>query len=664
MGLIRDKDTQAEERDNLPFETFVLKTVQSDFDSAQRHMRDLHAKMLTYYKQYHNNRYGEARADNEAARHPFLQEQVDQFVSDAMEKLWFKNQPCTVVPVEASDQQDAQAKQELMDWQNDRDRLYSTTKKLAKDAALYGFCVGQTDYTRQTKRMPQVVPITRNVYDPTTGQIAEMTVGEQYEWQDVTIYDGPTTKRVDPLNFFTVPQKQFIDDEYPILIRSAVTIDYLKSKPYIVNLDQIKAGSHGSQDESGSLLQEKREMSGSVGDFTLGDDQVEYVEWQGLLNRTDLYDYLASRPDIDEQQRQQYATTTVDVMGQEVPVFDPDERCWAIVGMVNGSTIVRLEDSPFEFDGPNVVVGTLSNDDDGLLMCSGIADKVYGLSKQLDAQMIGLHRNTEQSTNRMWVVDSSKIKSGGKLLNRPGAIIEAISGTDAIKALDVPRVAPDIYQNLAYFAELGKQATGQTDIALGRGDPQTETLGESQIAASFAQTRLKDYVRSFEETCIQPIFEHRNQINMQFLTAPYVFRIIGLRALQWRQVDPSQIRANVDFVCQGSTRETNRSILIQQMLQLMQQSQQVVAMGLPVRLDLMVAELAEQMNIARDKVEQWLPSIGADQEAVVTTMLQQQMMGQPGVQGAAPGGQLPQPRNQTELAQSVQGRQQTQVGRM
>ncbi|MHC4622001.1 MAG: hypothetical protein ACYTEQ_30035, partial [Planctomycetota bacterium] len=151
---------------------------------------------------------------------------------------------------------------------------------------------------------------------------------------------------------------------------------------------------------------------------------------------------------------------------------------------------------------------------------------------------------------------------------------------------------------------------------------------ESQIAAAQAQVGMTSYLRSFEQSLIIPLYEMRNQINMQMLDAPYVYGIIGQGAIDWRQAEPAQIRANVDFICEGSERETNRIVITQQILQLAKVAPLAERMGIPVRYDKLFEGLCEQgFSWSKDKIQDIFPSLKLEKEGVdIDRMLLQTML--------------------------------------
>ena len=385
---------------------------------------------------------------------------------------------------------------------------------------------------------------------------------------------------------------------------------------------------------------------------------LEYIEWFADVDKKELYDYLGKPPEL----------------------VAPDEQTCAVMGWV-GETLVKLDEIGFETGKPNVIVGIMQSDENELIGTS-LADKVCAVAYALDVLMGMYLENFKQSVNRGNVVNKSAIVTGASsVLNEAGFTLEVNGDVDkAYRAVEPTRVSPDIYIALnELFPQLGQDAGGIQDILSGRGEVGADTLGESQMVATTAGMRLTNYLRTFERSFIEPLWDLRNQINIQFLNEDYLFRVIGDDAVGWRRVTPDQIRANVEFVCEASARETNRLVITQQLIQTMPISKEVMEAGYPVRLDKQLGELLERgFSMSTDKVREWLPSLKLEEQGIdinamliqnmmvemqmKNVMAQTQMMQGQMAQGAMGGGQLPQPNSEEEATESLQGANQTQVG--
>jgi hypothetical protein len=291
--------------------------------------------------------------------------------------------------------------------------------------------------------------------------------------------------------------------------------------------------------------------------------------------------------------------------------------------------------------------------------------------------------NFKQSVNAMNVMKKSAILNyGSAKANKPGQTFETNEDVDKVfRRIDPSIVAPDLKIFDEVLAQMGRDATRLSNIVGGRGEPAAETLGEAEIAANQSSKGLTDYLQVIEDTFVQPVYDMRNQINMQFLDQEEVFMIVGESAGEWRTATPGQIRANVDFRCLSSGNENNKLVVTQQMINALDKAPLVQSMGFPVRADKMYGTLLEQgFGMSVDQVEELLPSLKAEkgsdeQESVdINNMLVQNMlieiklkgaMALAGAQGGVPGGSTPgpdaEPTTEGDAAQGLSEQSRTKV---
>ena len=322
----------------------------------------------------------------------------------------------------------------------------------------------------------------------------------------------------------------------------------------------------------------------------------------------------------------------------------------------------------------------IQGDDDEVIGTS-IADKIIAVVKGKNTVNGMRVANFLQTVNALWVINTSMVASEGDVIvNKPGGVIETQDDVNKVaRRVEQQRVHPDLDLFDERLSQEGQTASGLEDIISGHGEPGTETLGESEMVAGQAAIRMAEYLKTFEETFIQPLYELRNQINMQFLDTEYVYGIVGQGAIEWRQISPGQIRANVDFICESSARETNRLVITQQIIQLAKVIPLLTQQRIPVRTDKLLGRLCEQgFSWTKDQIKEVFPSLNLPDEVVNTYMIQIMLAGMEAdvvmaALGAAPGGasggigkvgpEVAQPRSQGEASKSMNSSNQTQVAR-
>ncbi len=450
-----------------------------------------------------------------------------------------------------------------------------------------------------------------------------------------------------------------MEDDFPVMVRSFRTRDYFREFDYFKNVENIKTAIDGESDEatdstydSENQINLKRMIHGlTVDQDTVTKKRIEYVEWHGKINKRELYNYEGKPIEGPDGQ----------------PLTTKYEKVWAIVGMASNGVLVRCEETPFDIGKPNIVVGSIQVEEDEIIGTS-ICDKIYATQQGLDVLIGILLENFKQSVNAGHVINTAELSNGGQVtVNKQGFVIETTGDVNKVhKRIEQPRVAPDIYTFIDMFKQFGKGSSGIKDIITGRGDANTETLGEANIIANQAQLRMKDYLRCFEDTFIQPMYEMRNQINMQFLDEDYLYMVVGEAVQKWRTATPYQIRANVDFICESSAREANKTVLTQQLLQFAELAPLIQSMGFPVRLDKIFGKLAEQgFSWDRKTVEEIIPSLkferdGADINGMLMELMKatlgtsiDQAGGQPDPNQLPGGGNSPQSTSESEAIAAV-----------
>lgn len=661
---IVDPDEESEE---LSFEEALTQRVERDFADAKQYLDGYHRWCNEARNMYFNAKdYIDLRLKN-VFPIPLVQEFTDQFVAHIRDKLFYANRPATVVGMEETDKGDADAKQEVMNWQDYKDKLHSKIGIAARDCALYQMSVAQVDFVKFTRK--QWMPVQVEVDDPESQSIIDRMMGTMPKkmdivWQNVDIptYMGSSVKRVNPRDFFFTADKETMNDPYPVMVRSWQSKGYFDSKDYFFNQSEI--GVKGIKIGSKTSDPQKREMVEDSEKSQRSDRVHEYVEWQGLVNKAALYQYTGKDQELDPN-------------GQPLQI-DPGELVWTICGIVDGAVMVRLDAESHELEGPNIIAGTVEEDESGII---GIAplQKIAAIHKGSESIMGILLENFKQSVNAMWGIDISKIVGKRPIVNKAGVIINCQGDPNRIiKRIEQPAIAPAVYEYLGMLRQMAKDAYGLQDITSGKGDPNTETLGESTMVEMYSSLRMRDYLKTFEDSYIIPLYQMRNQINMNFLDQEYVYGIIGEGAIEWRTIEPARIRASVDFICESSTREANRAVMVSQLLHLIKLSPLSIQNGMPVRIDKMMKELCELgFTMKKEKVNEFYPMLRLEEQGVldIDRIMVEVALFNLGVQAGgvpaggsapgqgtpAPGQSMPRPMSESEATQSANQEGQPQV---
>ena len=603
---VEDKEKS---RDEGSFEERMLQRVTDDYANASQHRSGARMRTLEFRKQYRNARhYSEWRARKELPL-PVAQELIDQFVAQLRQKM--SDRPATVVGTPGTEQSEIDVIQELTDYQDYVDDIKEKMAVALRDIAVDGFTAAQVDFTEKHTDKWSIVEEEVDAPEDQTylhrwRGVMPTKIKRTWKQVPVTTYMGPRVKVLDTLSVYWTQDKKELNDPHPIMVATDQPRDYFNSEPYFKNQDQI------DEDETGaevSVNMEDGEMPSANDPVAEPDGPTannhHYIEWQGRVNRSELYKYSkdGQSPEGDE------------------PKIDPNETVWAICGVVDKKTVVRLHQLRTGQDGPNLIIGCLQHDG-SVFNAVGIMDMIYALCRSADRAGGMMETNIIQAIDAGWGIDVDRIRDKNPIVNTRNFILNTDGNpSEIIKRIDQPDMAEALFRLIAFYFEEAKKASRLTDITLGRGDPAAETLGESSMAESNSTTGLNDYLQTVEATFVRPLYQMRNAINVNLVDRAFVYAVVGDGALHWRDpVDPSKIRASVDFICESSTREANKGIVTAQMLKVLDLSSTLIAAG--VGLDATEATrllFRDGFGLSKEQIEMLLPLLKMKQAGGIDT---------------------------------------------
>ena len=603
--------------------------VRRDFRKAGRYLDKWHKECIERYKHYVAPGLEKNILKAKQFPVPFTTEQVDQFVADSMDKLFYKNEPCSLYGRNEEDKDDADTKREFIKYQDEVDNIQDKVEQDLKHCAIYGIAPKVINYKEETTTEERIeqVPIMGQNGLPIMG-FDGMTpiMEEKVQEVEVYTYQGATVELVDPIDFFFTAEKRDVYDEYPFMIGSRRTLEWFKSKPYIKqeNIKLLTDEERGVHDDD-DLLGERREVQGySKDDITSHDKEYEYVEWYG-------------HGDI----------------GDGWKLY--------IIGVVNDKILMRLEEEKEAFDlgHPNIVVGTIAKDF-GEVKGFSLIDKFHSVQHAMDSLMGMWLKSLRQTVNHMYVANKNAMVKKGELLNEQGKIIWTHTDVDkAIKRFEQQQISRDIYSGLAMLRQMGQFSSGQNDPSGGVAQEGVDTLGEAQMLNTQAALRAKGgYLRTFERTCVEPTWRMRNKINMTFVTdVGYLYSVLDKGIVNWKTISKAQIRSHVDFVCEASNRENQRAVIISQVLQALNLTIKMGEILGPIPIIKLLEKLYEEgFGWGRDTIKEMLPI-----EAIAQQLLMKQTQDQTAGQGERPQN-MPQPKSEGDAIQGANARNAAPVG--
>lgn len=671
----------------------IYTQIKEDFHNAEQDLGAFHKKVKEMRSAYNNvEDYVSLRKENKFPV-PFMQKHVDQIVAYIQDKIWHTNEPCTMIGREEQDKPHIEAKQAMMNYQDEQDNVYSKIGQLIRDCVLHRICAAQVDYGKDTRKkwiedsipayvfdesgMPIIDPETNQPVVQTDISGQPVSMGSRWVQEEIIDFCGARTKRIDLLDLFFPCEKMNNEDDIPVMVRSYQSLDYFYSQDYFFNQEFIDKNI--DQKHKHRILASKEENTGLMPASYSSRKPHDYIEWQGKVDKGKLYNWMANSSHHPEITEIIPFKLYMETWGESRDIIEIKERekCWAIVGMVDDEIIVRMDVSPFNVS--NVIIGSMSTENEYLIGL-GPGQKIEAIHKGMQDLMGMMIENFKQIVNAGWVIWEDMLKDKNVKANKPGVIFKTIADVNnTVKRLEQQIIAPDIHTIMAYFEQWGQDADGLQDTLTGKGDRGVETLGEANQVMVSAALRMRDYLKSFEESFIKPLWRLRNDINSAYIDQDYAYRVIGKKGLEWRKITPAEIRTSVDFICQSSSRETQRAVLIQQILELGQIAPLALQAGQPVRIDLLGAELCRVgFNWSENKIKQIWPLIGLEAErgqpeinqmlaenallAQAMQRLQMMMgMGMGGGQAVSTGQQLPQPTTESDAIKSMNKRNEPNI---
>ena len=131
------------------------------------------------------------------------------------------------------------------------------------------------------------------------------------------------------------------------------------------------------------------------------------------------------------------------------------------------------------------------------------------------------------------------------------------------------------------------------------------------------------------------------------------------RLMDWRKIEPNQVRADVDFICEASVRENQRAVITQQILQAVNLNLKMIEILGPLPMIRLLEKLYEEgFGWRREDIENLLPV-----EPIAEQLIERDREKQQQIEGENPQN-MPQPKSEGDAQQSAQKKNSTPVGRI
>lgn len=370
-------------------------------------------------------------------------------------------------------------------------------------------------------------------------QIGTAIIGVFWDGNDDKGLGNVDIQLINPFNFFPDPMATSIDNAEYIIYATYQHVNKLKNK-YPKKVDKLIGGT----------INEKNLVPHA--------NNVSEVNNVVLVLECWMKDYATIEVEEEDEQGnkvkkrvRKYPRGRVIVCAPELQIILEDKENPYEDGKFPFK-ILKCYDIPFEFWG------------------KGEVEQLLSPQTYINDLMNQIIDNAKLTANMPWLIDKNSGIGKGQLTNRPGLIIRKNPGSE-VKRLQppaMPNYVGDMVQTLKGDIEI---ISGIHDVTQGR-KPGSISAASAIIALQeAAQARIRLKTKIMEQTLSDLGQMWYNRIRQFWLTNRYVRFENPVGEIEAKEVSPSEIEADVDFVIvAGSTMPQNKSAMLDYMIRLAQ----------------------------------------------------------------------------------------------
>lgn len=223
--------------------------------------------------------------------------------------------------------------------------------------------------------------------------------------------------------------------------------------------------------------------------------------------------------------------------------------------------------------------------------------------------------NVTKILNNMWMYDTAALDQAAAqvyLKNTQGGTIPldaSVNGLTLDQALK-PIVTPDIVsvglEKMKVIREMGKDATAVPSAIQGMPSKYRPTATEFAGTQSAAAKRLTKAAKSFERKILKKWLERALLLNYQHVDKEELLKVVGEKAVNYQEKDPSELVMNCDFVPVGSLELENKAEEIQKLLYFLNQVKgiplQLSRVNIPMLLKMVWGTMGDKYKNEEDKI--------------------------------------------------------------
>ena len=244
----------------------------------------------------------------------------------------------------------------------------------------------------------------------------------------------------------------------------------------------------------------------------------------------------------------------------EFDLSDDGEKTECLITIANGDIILRVDENPYSYKHKPFSM-SVDYPVEGELYGIGEILPILSLIKEGTALRNARLDQTNQSVNRMWLVDRNSGINVRNLINRPGGVVLA-NDINGIKALDPAESSPAATRETSQIDYDIQNATANTNASqsvsnVGR------AFGRTKAGIDFMQnttsSRMVLKIRLIEEMLIKDLGWQYMLLNKQFLEDSQWRRLFGDLPNPYTKVDDESFCKEYDFIATGAMERLNKS---------------------------------------------------------------------------------------------------------
>ena len=514
-------------------EQAALSVVMSTKIRSETAFRDKKTAMMDYLFHYLNR----PRKRNIPNAHmmnnlsvPMTSEAVDSAHAVIMNKFLKSMKLCHIEPTSMEDKEVCALLERKLMYDNKIMRAYRSYYTATKMGLIFGSAPGYVRYGEKERRHRGLPKDIGNLPKETT-------------------YEGSIIEVIDVFDLFPAPEKQVIDDHWPIIRRSFQRWEDLKaneSRLEYFDLENIPDKRMSMPSDLQELRQNRRELLRISSAPDIFPDSIEVWEWDGMFPLSG---------EKDEYGELIYEATIITVANRHLIGMRKNENLSGTNNMIMG----MIDWTPGSFWG------------------TGLAEKLHPQQHEGNSIQDLILDNLPMLTNNMWITERGAVVNPAAFITRPNGIIEVTRSSrtgslrDTVIQLETKPMPEHVFRFYDQIMNRSEMVSGVTEITKGGGKQGVETATEARSQEGWSMNRIQLNHKMFEKTFVEPGHMYMALINQDLVSADFIGKIFPDKQELWSKMQNGLgVTAEPDFIALAGTRETDTSLLIQQVHQLLE----------------------------------------------------------------------------------------------